>query len=89
MNLEKHRLPEDYEREITQLKAELRVERSCTDFYADIESWNLKRPNDSDLDKGMAIRINCIDHSFEGVGLKRLFGGKLARLTQKNRRIEL
>lgn len=68
------------EAEINLLKAELKKERDCVDFYSDEKSW-IKQEIDF-------ICISDSDQKF-GKNSQILCGGKLARETVKNRSVRL
>lgn len=68
------------EKEIQLLREELKRERKCTDFYAQNEIW----VNENDR-----ISIKWEDHFRKYPGDESVSGGKLARKTVKQRKIEL
>ena len=70
---------EEYEAEIEKLKQELKSERECVDFYGNKENWF------SHL--GYKAYGSTIGRCIDKDDISDLNGGKLARETQKNRKV--
>lgn len=71
------------EKKITQLKEELEREREAVDFYANTKSWrDSSKPRE--MRESMKISFEDADDY-----PTKIIGGKLARQTQQQRKIEL
>lgn len=71
---------EQLEQELIKLKAQLKREQECVDFYANHENW-------SDFDEPYENNVICNDSDLWDIGnfKPNNVGGKLARETQKMR----
>lgn len=73
-------------KQIPQLKKELKRERSAVDFYANSENWkdnNLLGVNPSIVDEDTIFENESVESNHITIG------GKLARQTQKERKVNL
>lgn len=84
------------EKEISQLKLELKRERECVDFYADKYSWDTRIGGGDDYceikkDQSRVDFPETVHKEYlEKWGAPtRYIGGKLARETQAQRKVEL